>query len=301
MASTPAGLPPLERPRSRPRELEDGLNRYLYHPLAHRLALLLRPTGIGPNAVSVAGMLLVWGAAAAYYGLAWPSSFLIGFTLHLLWHVADGADGDLARLTGKSTPTGELVDGVCDYAGHAPLYIALAALLHGQIGPWAWALAVAAAASHIVQTNHAESQRRFYLWWVYDVPWLKHARAAGDEVFQGRDWFSLTFGWMAREYLRLVSVMTPFAASIDAAVDEARSDPARRRRISELARRSSRRALTFQKLLGPNPRTILLGASMALGTPLYFFLTEAVVLNLLLVWSVRHHNAVARRMAGKIG
>ena len=301
MASTPAGLPPLEQPRSRPRELEDGLNRFVYHPLAHRLALLLRPTGIGPNAVSVAGMLVVWGAAAAYTGLAWPQSVLLGLGLHMLWHVMDGADGDLARLTGRCTPTGELVDGVCDYAGHAPLYIALAAMLHGQIGPWAWALAVAAVASHSVQTNHAEGQRRFYLWWVYGIPWLKHARAADDEVFKGRNWFSLTFGWMARDYLKLVSVMTPFTSAIDAAVDEARGDPARRRRISELARRALRRALAFQKVLGPNPRTILLGASMALGTPLYFFLTETVLLNLLLVWSVTYHNAVGRRMVEKIG
>ena len=70
--------------RSRPPELEDALNRFVYHPLAHRLALILRPTGIGPNAVSVAGMVLVWGAAAAYAGLAWPLSFAIGFSLHLL-------------------------------------------------------------------------------------------------------------------------------------------------------------------------------------------------------------------------
>ena len=304
MASTHAGLPPLRpehAPRARPRELEDGLNRYIYHPLAWRLARLLHPLGIGANAVSVAGMVLVWGAAAAYTGLAYPISFLIGFSLHLLWHVFDGADGDLARLTGKTSPTGELVDGVCDYAGHVPLYFALAYMLQGELGGWAWALAAAAGASHIAQTNHAESQRRFYLWWVYGLPWLKHAKAAGDEVFEGRDWFSLTFGWMARDYLKLVNLMTPFAGRIDSAVEEARGDPIRTRRIAQLARRGSRRALIFQKLLGPNPRTIILGASMALGSPLYFFLAEAVALNLLLVWSVNHHNAVGRRLTEKIG
>jgi len=301
MASTPAELPPLRTPRGRPPELEDGLNRFIYHPLAHRLALLLRPTGVSPNAVSVLGMLLVWGAAAAYVGLAWPQSVAIGFTLHLAWHVVDGADGDLARLTGKSSPTGELVDGVCDYAGHAPIYIGLAFILQGEIGWWAWPLAAASAASHSAQTNHAESQRRFYLWWVYGRPWLKHAENADDDVFRGSNWFSLTFGWMARLYLQLVSLMTPYAAAIDAAVEEARGDPERRRRIADLVRRSSRHALTFQKLLGPNPRTIILGVSMAFGSPLYFFLAELVLLNLLLAASVRHHNEVGRRLARKLG
>ena len=282
-------------------ELEDFLNRRLYHPLSGRLARLLRPTGITPNAVSVLGMLCIWGAAAAYVGLAWPLSVLIGLALHMLWHVVDGADGDLARLTGRSSPTGEIVDGVCDYAGHAPLYFALAAVLDDQIGLWAWPLGVVAAASHAAQTNHAETQRRSYLWWAYGVPWLKHAQAAGDEVFKARNWFTLSFGGMARLYLRAADAMTPDTRLVDSAVARAARDPRRAALIRRLTRRAARRSLILQKLVGPNPRTIILGASMALGSPLYFFLAEAVVLNLLLFWSVRHHNAVGRRLAEKIG
>ncbi len=305
MASTHAGAPPL-RPnaaeaRARAEELEDPLNRRLYHPLARRLARALHRLGVHAHAVSVAGMLVVWAATFAYVGLPWPLAFLIGFPLHLCWHVLDGADGDLARLNGTSSPTGELVDGVCDYSAHVPLYFAFAAVLQGELGGWAWALAIAAGASHIVQTNHAESQRRFYLWWVYRIPWLKQAKAAGHELFEERDWFSQTFGWMARDYLRLVNLMTPHAATIDAAVEAANDDEPRRRRIAALARRASRRSLIFHKLLGPNPRTLIVGASMAAGSPLWFFLAEAVALNLLLVWSVRHHNRVGRALAAKIG
>ena len=303
MASAPADAPRFlgnDPPHGRPPELEDGLNRFVYHPLAARLARLLRPTGISPNTVSVVGMLLVWAAAGAYTGLGWPQGALIGFSLHLLWHVVDGADGDLARLTGTSSPTGELVDGVCDYAGHVVLYVALAAMLDGQIGGWAWPLAVAAGASHIAQTNHAETQRRTYLWWAYGIPWLKHARAAGDRVFTYDNWFSLTFGWMAHLYLQLAGAMTPHAASIDRAVEAAVDDKRLSASIRRLARRASRRSLLFQKAVGPNPRTIILGASMLAGSPLYYFLAEAVLLNLLLWVSVRHHNRVARRLAERL-
>ena len=303
MASAPSGIPTHRRDdpsRGRPRELEDGLNLYLYHPLAARLARRLKPTGISPNAVSVFGCLLVWAAAWAYTGLAWPQGVAVGFTLHLLWHVVDGADGDLARLTGKSSPTGELVDGVCDYAGHVVLYIALAAMLQGQIGGWAWPLAAAAGASHIAQTNHAETQRRSYLWWAYGVPWLKHAHAAGDAVFRRENWFSITFGWMARDYLRLANAMTPYAARVDAAVEAAAHNRRRMAAIRRLARRASRRSLRFQKAVGPNPRTIILGASMALGSPLFYFLAETILLNLVLVISVRHHNVVGRLLAERL-
>lgn len=298
MASTHAGSAPIPGGPlpTRPRELQDELNRFIYHPLAGRLARLLKPTGISPNAVSVVGGLLICAAAWAYTQLGWPVSAILGFTFHVLWHVVDGADGDLARLTGKTSPTGELVDGVCDYAGHVVLYIALATMLDDQIGGWAWLLASLAGASHVAQTNHAETQRRTYMWWAYGVPWLKHAQAAGDEVFKGRNWFSLTFGWMARDYLRLANAMTPYAAKVDAAVETSQGDPRKAVLVRRLARASSRYSLRLQKLLGPNPRAILLGIAMAFGSPLYFFLSEAVLLNLLLIVSVRHHNVVGRRL-----
>ena len=45
----------------------------------------------------------------------------------------------------------------------------------------------------------------------------------------------------------------------------------------------------------------MLGLSMFAGTPLYYIIYQAVVLNLLLVVSVLMHNAAARRIAAKIG
>lgn len=284
----------------RPRELEDRLNRFLYHPLAARLARLLRPTGISPNAVSVAGMLLIWGSAWAYTGMARPEGVILGFVLHLSWHVLDGADGDLARLKGVASPAGEVVDGACDYFGHILLYVALAAMLDDSIGGWSWALTAAAGASHAFQSNHAEAQRRSYLWWAYGRPWLKHAQRDGDAVFRGASLFSHTLGRLAWIYMKAANALAPFAGRVDEAVDAAAGDARRTARIRRLARRASRRGLLIQKLLGPNPRTIMLGASMAIGSPLYYFLAETVALNLLLVLSVLHHNRVALRLAEKL-
>ena len=181
------------------------------------------------------------------------------------------------------------------------LHVALAAPLDDSIGLWAWPLAAAAGASHAVQTNHAETQRRSYLWWAYGIPWLKHAQAAGDEVFQARSWFTLAFGWMARIYLRAASAMTPYSAKVDAIVEGAGGERRRIALIRRLARSATRRSLLLQKLVGPNPRTIILGASMALGSPLWFFLAEVVALNLLLLVSVRHQNQVGRRLVERLG
>jgi phosphatidylserine synthase len=288
------------RPQGRPRELQDPLNHYFYHPLAARLARLLRPTGISPNMVSLMSLLALVGAAWAFTSLAWPANALTGLAFMLAWHVIDGADGDLARMTGRASATGELVDGVCDYAGNVLLYFAFAFLLDGQIGAWAWILAAVAGASHVVQTNHSETQRRLYLWRAYGVPWLRNAAASDDAVFRKETWFTRYFGFWAVGYVWLSNRMTPSANPIDAALAKAESDPRETERIRLMVRRASGPGLVLAKAIGANPKTFLMAASMLLGSPLYYFLVMIFGVNLILLASISHHRKVAARLAAAL-
>jgi phosphatidylglycerophosphate synthase len=280
----------------RPRELQDPLNHYVYHPLAALLARALLPTGISANAVSVGSAATLIAAAVAYTRLDWPMGVLLGFALMLLWHVIDGADGDLARLKGTASSTGELVDGVCDYLGNVVLYFAFAFLLDDALGAWAWVLAAAAGASHIVQTNHAETQRRLYLWRAYGVPWLRNARASDDAVFRRESWFTRYFGFWAVGYVWLSNRMTPGANPIDAALAKAKGDSRETRRIRRLVRRVFAPSHGLAMALGANPKTFLIAASMAMGSPVYYFLAMIFAVNLILVASVLYH----QRLAGKV-
>jgi phosphatidylglycerophosphate synthase len=281
-----------QRPQ-RPRELQDALNLHLYHPLAWQLARALARTPVTPNMVSVFGACMVIAAGAAYAGLAWPLSAALGMALHMGWHVVDGADGDLARLTGRASPIGEMVDGMCDYGSHIVLYLILGWLLHEQIG-WIWANVWmwAAGLSHIVQSNHVEVQRRSYQWWYYDKPWLKTSHAQAD---------SATKGWglsgLAAAYLLVASGVTPITADLDRAKDAAAGDQPATDRFRTAVSAEIPRLAAIWRLLGPNPRAIVLGLSMFAGSPLYYFIYQAVVLNILLAVSVRAHNAAWRRVA----
>ena len=291
------GAQPIRPPSGRVPELEDPLNKYIYHPLAFRLARVLQPTGTSPNMVSVASGALICIAAVFYTGVAWPIGALAGFACHLAWHVADGADGDLARLTGKASPIGEFVDGAADYLGHIFMYLLLAAMLDDTfVGEWAWPLATLAGASRIVQSNHTETQRREFLWRVYGIPWLRTQRTAGKRVFSEQGWFSRNSARVVRGYLLLGESMAPCSAPIDRLIEAASGDPERQADMRQRVRQASRASLTFQKALGANPRTILLGCSMIAGTPLWYFLIEGVALNGVLAISVVYHNAVERRL-----
>ncbi|MGE8132640.1 CDP-alcohol phosphatidyltransferase family protein [Novosphingobium subterraneum] len=301
----------IERPK-RPRELQDRLNYHLYHPLAWRLARILAHTPLTPNMVSVFGGLLVVAAGVVYFNmdstggtwaLGWPMGAMLGMALHMSWHVVDGADGDLARITGRTSPIGEMVDGICDYASHIVLYVLLAFVLTRQIGSgqaWAWTLA--AGASHIVQSNHVEVQRRFYQYWTYAVPWLNNAKDNNAGLFGEKTLFARLFEPIARGYLFLAAGMTPHARQIDEAVRQALAadDKPRLAAIRAEVAREQKPLLDFLKLLGPNPRAIVLGLGMIAGSPVYYFFYQVVVLNLLLLISVQLHNRAAKRTASRI-
>ena len=286
---------------NRARELQDPLNHYLYHPLAWRLAQVLARTLLTPNMVSVIGGGFVVAAAAAYAMPGWPGPALAGMALHMTWHVVDGADGDLARITGRASPIGEMVDGLCDYASHVVLYLTLGALLSRGMGPpgtsgWpAWGWMWAAAIGHIVQANHVEIQRRQYQWWVYGTPWIRLSHK--PESATGRS----MFGGIVSFYLNLGTGLTPYAVAIDEAVLTAANDPDRLAAIRAAARAEAAPLLPLCMVLGPNPRAILLGLSMLAGSPVWFFAFQSIALNLLLVVSVVLHNRAAQRIAGRIG
>jgi phosphatidylglycerophosphate synthase len=269
---------------TRLRALQNPLDRALYHPLSARLAHLLARTPVTPNMVSVAGGLLVVLAGIAYVQPRWPFAALMGLCLHMSWHVLDGADGDLARLTGRISPTGEIVDGICDYSGHIVLYLLLGSAAFASAGWVAWMLVIAAGVSRILQANFYEAQRRQYLGWVHGMPWL---RTSPEEVK------NTPFQKLGNAYLAVADQLAPS----DADIDQAMADPARRDPVRTALLHLGPKALTGSDLLGANYRTLALGLLILAGSPLWYFLYEATILNLVLahaVWRSRRNLAAIR-------
>jgi phosphatidylglycerophosphate synthase len=152
-------------PIRRTSEIEEKTNLYFIHPLASRLVPLFAAMGISPNAVSLAGMAFGLLAAVAYYHYQDIRYAIAGFVLMIAWHVMDGADGQLARLTHAQSEFGKVLDGICDYVTFIAVYCALALALSRQYGDTVWVLAVAAGFCHAVQAAAYEAQRQAYNFW----------------------------------------------------------------------------------------------------------------------------------------
>ncbi len=257
----------------RPGEIEDPTNRWLVHPVSRALVDGLVHTPITPNQVSIAGFLVGVAGALAYVRLPWPWSAFIGLLLWFAWHVLDGADGDLARRTGKASPLGELIDGICDHASQVVLYVAFALALQRTMGAAsAWWLASIAGASHFIQANAYESGRKTYRRWVYGAAWMRQT-GSGTGV-------AALLGGL---YLAVSKLLSPGEEKVEAAMDQRLAAGA----ASATAARAQYQALyaplvKFSGALGGNSRTLAAFLSVLVGNPAWFFLFEISVLNLVL-------------------
>jgi CDP-diacylglycerol--serine O-phosphatidyltransferase len=146
-------------------EIEDPTNLYFIHPISARLVPVFARLGVTPNAVSLLGMGcgLLAGLSYHFYGDTFCA--FVGFALMLAWHVMDGADGQLARLTKTYSELGKVLDGICDYVTFAAVYIGLGLAMSAVHGGWVWVVIAVSGICHALQSGAYELQRQNYNFW----------------------------------------------------------------------------------------------------------------------------------------
>ena len=154
---------------NKPREIEGVLDVRLIRPLGFLIARALRRTPVTPNQVSAAAVVAAVAAAAAYYHRS-PAGVGLGLLFLLLTSALDSADGQLARLTGRTSEVGRILDGVCDALSFLSIYLAIVLSYAAAGGAHVAAAAVLAGlglASHSAGSAGADFARVLYLFYVY--------------------------------------------------------------------------------------------------------------------------------------
>jgi len=95
---------------TKPKAVEEFLDFYFYRRVAMWFVPLFYKLKMTPNGVT--WLSLVSGIFAAF--LVYHAYPIAGFFVFLFSIFFDCADGQLARLTGKSSPTGRILDGISD-------------------------------------------------------------------------------------------------------------------------------------------------------------------------------------------
>ena len=280
-------------PVRRTSEIEELTNLYFIHPIASRLTPLFARLGISPNAVSLAGMAFGISAGFAYYHYWDPRWAIAGFVLMIAWHVMDGVDGQLARLTHSQSKLGKILDGICDYVTFIAVYSALAAALSREAGGWVWGLAIAAGLCHAVQSAAYEAQRQEYNFWGWgrksaelSMPAARPATQAGGSIVPR--FLDMLYRWYARCQLQVAGVGVEFRQRLAAMLE---AEPGRAVLIRERYRAVFAPSVRRWSAMSANYRTLGIFIAALIGKPLYYFWLEVVVFNAILVLLISRQRA----------
>jgi phosphatidylglycerophosphate synthase len=113
-------------------ETEDWLDFHVIRPFCFQLARLFARFDVHPNTITIASMFI--GAASAWFfaqasfyydGAMGLLNNLIAIFLLMWADFFDCTDGQLARLTGKKSHVGRILDGVAGFTWFIPIYHAM--------------------------------------------------------------------------------------------------------------------------------------------------------------------------------
>ncbi len=132
----------------------DGLVcRYLNRPMSRPVTRLLLRTGIGPDPLTVVSFLVTLSAAALIgFGGRWWT-LLLGGLLVQAGSTLDGIDGEVARISLRSSRRGALLDTILDRYADLALLVGLVFATGVSTAAWAWAFGAAAASMLIPYLN----------------------------------------------------------------------------------------------------------------------------------------------------
>jgi CDP-diacylglycerol--serine O-phosphatidyltransferase len=270
-------------------EIEEFTNLYIIHPISSWLVPQFIKLNITPNMVSSFGMLCGLLAGVCYYYYQSPMFAVLGFALMFMWHVFDGADGQLARVTQNFSEIGKVIDGVCDYVTFISVYVGLSLALAPIMGNQIWYISIFAGLCHAIQSGAYELQRSEYDFWGKgkenaDLPNINTMIEEGRQKGAlGQIANQLHIGYIRMQYA-FSGVDNTFRRSLKEVLTLA---PEKEPEIRALYRELYSPAVNSWAIQCANYRTFAVFVTSIIGEPVYYFLFEIFALNIALIFLVQ--------------
>lgn len=284
-------------------DTEEALDLWFYRPVGFRCALVAERWGWHPNVITILSILFGVACGVCCY-FADVRINLLGIALLIVADIGDSADGQLARLTGKFSRLGRILDGAAGDLWFISIYVALCLRLAPQWGVWIWLLAVAAGAGHALQCAMADYYRNIHLFFVKG----RRGSELDDARTVAREYRALTFRrdgiykffmFFYKNYTRQQEALAPSWRRLRDALRERYGEQPVPADLAERFRRGSRPLMPLANVLTFNSRAITLCLSLLLGVPWLYFVVELTVGNVLLLCMVGRHERLCRRLAAE--
>lgn len=282
------------------RDTEELLDIYFNRPIGYAWAMLFNKFNVHPNVVTILSIII--GAAAGYMFYYPDMTHTIAGILLLVWaNTYDSADGQLARLTGKKTRWGRMLDGFAGDIWFFSIYCFICLRLTPEWGVWIWLMGAAAGlVCHSRQCSLADYYRNIHLYFLKgesgsELDNFKQQR----EIFHSLPWkhniWWKLFLYFYGNYTRKQEQMTPHFQQMFASY-RASADTAAKAAAAEQFLEGSRPLMKYCNILTFNTRAIALYISVLIGEPWLYFVFELTVLNIILIYMWRKHESLSRNI-----
>lgn len=287
-------------------DTEEFLDIYFNRPIGYAWALLFNRFGVHPNVVTVLSIFLGTAAGVMFYFPDMKHT-VIGILLLIWANHYDSCDGQLARMTGKKTRWGRILDGFAGDVWFFAIYAAICLRLtfqplpFGMGGEWGWRIwalaAVAGIFCHSQQCTLADYYRNIHLFFLKGKAGseLDNSRQQ-RELFRSLPWKG-NFWWKVflfsyGNYTRKQERMTPNFQRFYALVQQKYGDNIPQELRDEF-RRSSLPLMKYTNILTFNTRAIALYVSLLAGEPWAYFVFEVIVMTSIFVYMRHRHEALS--------
>lgn len=285
-------------------DTEEWLDIHFTRPLGLLWANFFNAFGVHPNVVTILSIFLGLAAGIMFYfeGLTYS---LIGIGLLVWANLYDSCDGQLARMTGKKTRWGRILDGFAGDVWFFAIYAAICLRLMPVWGIWIWLLcAFAGFVCHGKQCQLADYYRNIHLFFLKGESGSELDNSAKlTQEFQSLSWQKdgawKLFLFFYRNYTKSQESMTPAFQRFQSALKQ-RYPSALPQQLRDDFRAGSLPLMKWANILTFNTRAIVLYIAILVGQPWIYPVFEITIMNILFFYMRAKHERLCRELTQRL-
>ena len=280
-------------------------------PIGLVFALFWNKLGVHPNAITILSIFLGVGAGVMFYHTDWWHN-VAGVLLLMFANFCDSTDGQMARLTGKKTLIGRMLDGFSGDLWFFAIYLAICLRLMPQEMPltdmkwgiWIWLLAaVAGFLCHSPQSSLADYYRQIHLWFLKGTAGSELDRSGQQRAIyesmrgkRGHFW-ERKFYYNYANYCKSQERRTPRFQRLYQQLTEKYGDIANvPEALKERFLTGSRPLMKYTNILTFNVRAICIYVTCLSDCPWVYLLIEITVMTALYIYMHKKHEDLCRKI-----
>lgn len=291
-------------------DTEEWLDVHFTRPIGLVFALLWNKLGIHPNVITVLSIFL--GIGAGYmFSFRDLAHNIMGVLFLMFANFCDSTDGQMARLTGKKTLIGRILDGFSGDIWFFCIYIALAYRLMDQYipftdtkwGVWSWLLMVVAGIlCHSPQSSLSDYYRQIHLFFLKgkensELDNSQQQLALYEEEKKKGNLIPQLFYYNYAKYCRSQERRTPQFQSFFKEYQTKWRQGVNLDAIKTKFLDGSRPLMPFTNILTFNTRAICLYISCLIDKPWIYPLFEITVMYTLYIYMHRQHEKLCHSLS----